>query len=75
MARRASGGPPGFEPRSVLISALSLTLLLRTASPAVAALAAALAIGGKLIIRARGKHLFNPANFGIAATLLLSDRA
>lgn len=74
-----------FEPRSALISALSLTLLLRTTSPAVAALAAALTIGGKFVIRvprpggtagAEGtKHVFNPTNFGLAATLLLTDRA
>lgn len=68
-----------FEPRSALISALSLTLLLRTTSPAVAALAAALTIGGKRFIRLPtrdgSKHVFNPTNFGIAATLLLTDRA
>lgn len=76
---RAVGAGP-FEPRSVLISALSLTLLLRTASPAVAALAAALTIGSKFVIRvpATGggtKHVFNPTNLGIAATLLLTDSA
>ena len=78
--RLAGAGP--FEPRSVLISALSLTLLLRTASPAVAALAAALTIGSKFLIRVPhpagregSKHVFNPTNFGIAATLLLTDRA
>lgn len=73
---------PRFDARSALISALSLTLLLRTHSPALAALAAALAIGGKFVIRVPaadgspgGKHVFNPANFGIVAVLLLSDRA
>ncbi|HSL84522.1 MAG TPA: RnfABCDGE type electron transport complex subunit D, partial [Thermoanaerobaculia bacterium] len=76
---RLTGAGP-FEPRSVLISALSLTLLLRTASPAVAALAAALTIGSKFVLRvpATGggtKHVFNPTNFGIAATLLLTDGA
>jgi Na+-translocating ferredoxin:NAD+ oxidoreductase RnfD subunit len=78
--RLVGAGP--FEPRSVLISALSLTLLLRTASPAVAALAATLTIGSKFLIRVPrpgdaggSKHVFNPTNFGIAATLLLTDRA
>lgn len=74
-------GLPRFDAKSALISALSLTLLLRTASPAVAALAALLAIGSKFAIRVPGagggpgKHVFNPTNFGIAATLLLTDRA
>jgi hypothetical protein len=71
-----------FDPRSALISGLSLTLLLRTTSLAVAALAALLAIGSKFVIRvpsANGgpgsKHVFNPTNVGIALVLLLSDRA
>ena len=64
-----------FEPRSVLISALSLTLLLRTGSLTVAALAAALTIGSKFVLRWRGKHVFNPTNFGLAAILLLTDNA
>lgn len=75
-------GLPRFEPRSALISALSLTLLLRTVSPAVAALAAALTIGGKFVIRVPRpgpdegtKHVFNPTNFGLAAILLLTERA
>ncbi|HUO87415.1 MAG TPA: RnfABCDGE type electron transport complex subunit D [Thermoanaerobaculia bacterium] len=74
-------GLPRFDPKSALISALSLTLLLRTASPAIAALAAVLTIGSKFAFRlpaAAGgppKHVFNPTNFGIAVTLLLTDRA
>jgi Na+-translocating ferredoxin:NAD+ oxidoreductase RnfD subunit len=74
-------GLPRFDPKSALISALSLTLLLRTASPALAALAAGLTIGSKFVIRlpaASGgppKHVFNPTNFGIAAMMLATDRA
>ncbi|HEX6203813.1 MAG TPA: RnfABCDGE type electron transport complex subunit D [Thermoanaerobaculia bacterium] len=74
-------GLPRFDPRRALISALSLTLLLRTASPAIAALAALLTIGSKFLIRVPGpgggppKHVFNPTNLGIAATLLLTDSA
>ncbi len=64
---------PRFDPRSPLISALSLCLLLRTNSLALAGGAAALAIGSKFLVRARGKHVFNPTNFGIAGMLLLSD--
>jgi Na+-transporting NADH:ubiquinone oxidoreductase subunit NqrB len=52
-----------------------LTLLFRTGSLGVAALAAALAVGSKFLIRVRGKHVFNPANFGIVAAMLLTDDA
>ncbi len=64
-----------FDPRSPLITALSLTLLLRTASPGVAALGALFAVGSKFLIRARGGHVFNPANFALVALLLTTDRA
>jgi Na+-translocating ferredoxin:NAD+ oxidoreductase RnfD subunit len=60
--------------RSALISALSLCLLLRTSRPELAALAAALTIGGKFLVRFRGKHLFNPTNGGLVAMLLLTDQ-
>jgi len=64
-----------FEPRSALISTFSLVLLLRTTSPGVAALAAALTIGSKFLLRVGGKHVWNPTNFGLAATMLATDRA
>jgi len=64
-----------FDPLSPLITALSLCLLLRASSPAVLALAAVLAIGSKFVLRFDGKHIFNPANFGIAVLLLTTDIA
>ena len=64
-----------FDARSPLISALSLCLLLRTDSLALAAAAALLAISSKFLIRWRGKHVFNPANFGIVSLLLVTDGA
>ena len=64
-----------FDPLSPLITALSLSLLLRTSSPAWLAMAAVLAIGSKFVIRFDGKHIFNPANFAIALLLLCSDCA
>jgi enediyne biosynthesis protein E5 len=64
-----------FDPLSPLITALSLCLLLRTAHPVWLAVGAILAIGSKFIIRANGKHIFNPANFGIAVLLLCSECA
>lgn len=68
-----------FDPRSALISGLSLTLLLRTSSLWVAVVAAIVAIGGKFVLRVPGpeggKHVFNPTNLGIVTVLALSDRA
>lgn len=63
-----------FDPKSPLISALSLCLLLRTSSLALAAVAAVVTIASKFLIRAKGKHIFNPTNFGLAAMMLASDR-
>lgn len=54
-----------FDPLSPLITSLSLTLLLRTDSITIAALAAILAIGSKFLLRVNGKHVFNPANFAL----------
>ena len=64
-----------FDPLSPLITALSLCLLLRTSNPAWLALAASLAIGSKFVLRIDGKHIFNPANFGICVLLVCSDCA
>ena len=61
---------PAFDPRSALISGLSLCLLLRTNSAALAALAAVVTIASKFVLRVRGKHVFNPTNFGIVAMML-----
>ena len=56
--------------RSAIITGLSLTLLLRAdnlwAHPAAAA-----AISSKSLIRVRGKHLFNPATFGVMFAIIL----
>ena len=66
---------PRFDPLSPLITALSLTLLLRTDLAAIAVLAASMAIGSKFLLRIRGKHIFNPANFALVTLMLLSDHA
>ena len=58
-----------FDPKSPMISALSLCLLLRTDNPAVAALAAFLAIGSKFVIRWKDKHVFNPINLALVVML------
>jgi enediyne biosynthesis protein E5 len=70
---RWTGRP--YDPRSPLISSLSLCLLLRTNSVWVAAFAGVVAIGTKYVVRFRGKHLFNPAMVGIVAAVLVTDAA
>ncbi|MEM6703865.1 MAG: DUF2330 domain-containing protein [Acidobacteriota bacterium] len=62
-----------FDPRSPLISSLSLCLLARTASLGFLAATAVVAIGSKFVLRARGKHVFNPTNFGIVTMWMLTD--
>lgn len=66
---------PRFDPLSPLITALSLTLLLRTDLVAVAALASCIAIGSKFLVRLRGKHVFNPANVAIVTLMVTTDHA
>jgi hypothetical protein len=68
-------GLPRFDPLSPLITSLSLTLLLRTDLVVIAAIAAAIAIGSKFLVRVRGKHVFNPANAAIVTLMVLSDHA
>ena len=68
-------GRRGFDPRSALITALGLATMLRTPSPGVAALAAAVAITSKFVIRWNGKHLFNPTNFGLVFMILCTRGA
>jgi Na+-transporting NADH:ubiquinone oxidoreductase subunit NqrB len=65
---------PHLDFRSPLISGLSLCLLLRTNDPSIAVLATAATISSKFLLRVRGKHLFNPTNFGLVAMMLLTDR-
>lgn len=66
---------PAFDPKSALISGLSLCLLLRTNSLALAALAAFITVASKFLLRIHGKHLFNPTNFGLVATMLVTGGA
>ncbi len=68
-------GLPKFDPLSALITSLSLTLLLRTDTIALAAMAAIIAIGSKFLIRVRGKHVFNPANVALVVLMLVSESA
>jgi len=70
LAATALAARSGFDPRSALISGLSLCLLLRTNDPVLAVLAAVVAVASKFLLRVRGKHVFNPTNFAIVAMML-----
>lgn len=61
--------------KSSLISCLSLSILLYAGALWIYAFAAFLAVAGKYALRFRGKHLFNPANFGIIAAIVLTGQA
>jgi Na+-transporting NADH:ubiquinone oxidoreductase subunit NqrB len=69
----------GLAPRNSLksgvVTGLGLSLLLKANSPWIFLLAGALAIAQKYVFRPKGKHLWNPANFGIVMAILLSGSA
>jgi enediyne biosynthesis protein E5 len=56
--------------KSALITSFSLCLLLKTPSYYIAAIASMAAILSKALITFNGKHVFNPANFGIVFCVL-----
>ena len=60
-----------FDPRSALITALSLTILLRVNVPAAAVFGSFVAISSKFFIRYDDSHIFNPANFALIVCALL----
>jgi Na+-transporting NADH:ubiquinone oxidoreductase subunit NqrB len=60
---------------SAMITGLGLSLLLRADHSSTMILAAVLAISSKFLLRYQGKHIFNPANFGIIAALCLTPDA
>jgi Na+-transporting NADH:ubiquinone oxidoreductase subunit NqrB len=60
---------------SVLISAMSLCLLLKTNHWYISFLAAFLTVISKYILRFNHKHIFNPSAFGIIATIFLTGDA
>jgi Na+-transporting NADH:ubiquinone oxidoreductase subunit NqrB len=60
---------------SVLISALSLCLLLKTNSWQISLLAAFITVAGKFIFQYNKQHFFNPSALGIVATILFTGKA
>lgn len=65
----------GSSWKSALITSLGLCLLLRSNTPIAMLLAGMAAIASKFVLQVRGKHAFNPANFGLVAALALSGDA
>ncbi|MEM7037381.1 MAG: RnfABCDGE type electron transport complex subunit D [Bacteroidota bacterium] len=72
---RLTGKKGWHSLKSALISSLGLCLLLKTNAVATCALAAVLTISSKFLIRIDKKHIFNPVNFGIIMTVLLTGDA
>lgn len=68
-------GVPWHSLKSAMISSLGLCLLLKTNLLSTAVLAGVLTISSKFIIRFDKKHIFNPVNFGIIATVMLTGDA
>ncbi|HXI12382.1 MAG TPA: RnfABCDGE type electron transport complex subunit D [Thermoanaerobaculia bacterium] len=64
---------PLFDPKSAMISALSLCLLFRSRSITLVVLVTIITIASKFVLRWRGKHIFNPTNFGIVVMMILFD--
>jgi Na+-transporting NADH:ubiquinone oxidoreductase subunit NqrB len=62
---------PNPSIRSALITAISLCLLLRANHWTTMLFAGSISVLSKFVFRFRGKHFFNPSNFGIVAVLLL----
>ena len=67
-------GLPSFDPRSALISGLSLCLLLRTNTLLLAFLTAVVTITSKFVLKRDRKHIFNPTNFGIVVMIALTNQ-
>ena len=60
---------------SALITALGLSMLLRTEHISTMILAGVIAISSKFLLKVNGKHLFNPTNLGIVAAIALTHDA
>ena len=65
-------GPAYFDPRSPLISGLSLCLLLRANNPLLLFAAAVIAVASKFAVRWNKKHIFNPTNFAIMLMIVVT---
>lgn len=66
---------PWHTLKSSIISCLSLSILFKADHIMWYALAASIMVVSKFILKHQGKHIINPANFAIIATILLSGHA
>src|SRR5580698_3115040 len=64
-----------IHPASAYITGISVGILLRSPAFWPYALCAALSIASKYALRVRGRHIFNPSNFGICALLFLASES
>ena len=60
------------HPASAYITGISVGILLRSPAFWPYALCSALSITSKYALRVRGRHIFNPSNFGLCAMLVLA---
>lgn len=72
LARTVAGRSPSLQ--SAYISGISLSLLVKPQSELLwpFLLGGLLSIGSKFVLRFRGRHLWNPSNFGIAVLLVVA---
>ena len=64
-----------LHPASAYISGISVGILLRSPAFWPYALCSALSITSKYALRVRGRHIWNPSNFGICVLLILAPQA
>ena len=73
LRRFLTGQPPQMA--SAYISGISISILVRSPMLWPYALGGAISIMSKFVLRWRGRHLWNPTNFGICALLFLAPFA
>lgn len=67
-------GRPAFDPKSAVISGLSLCLLCRANGLLLAIVTSLVAIASKFALHWRRKHVFNPTNFGLVVMMLVTGQ-
>src|SRR5207253_10398446 len=63
------------HPASAYISGISVGILVRSPAFWPYALCSAISITSKYVLRVKGRHIWNPSNFGISAMLFLVPEA
>src|SRR5271154_6676492 len=64
-----------LHPASAYISGISVGILVRSPAFWPYALCAAISIMSKYVLRVKGRHIWNPSNFGISVLLFLAPEA